>query len=141
MSKTEDGQAAIPKAGAPWSVLVIAVISVAEILALAGLMVAEAAADPDSIPASWGTYAFWLVAGLLVVLTALQLLRARAWARSVLITWHLIVLFSLITIGAGLAWAWWVLLGLAASAIAFLLFLAPASRAFIQDNRSDFLAD
>lgn len=125
----------------PRTVLAIVVVSAAQILLVAVSMILDLFQNPGSLAASAGVYAFWAIAAALVLLTCWQLLKARAWARSVLITWHLLVVFSFISIGSASAWTWVSVLGLGTSLGAFGLFMTPSARGFIQDRRAEMFED
>lgn len=80
-----------------------------------------------------GTTAFFVVLALLMSSVARQLGRGKAWARSVVITWSIILFLSFLTLVRLLEWQAYVAMAFGAATLVALVL--PSSRRFIQRRR------
>lgn len=122
----------------PGPIRAIAAITVAQVLIVAVLAFIELL-RPGGVFEDPGLHIFWLLVIALTSFASWQLLQARPWARSVLITWHLLLAMSFIASIRLIGFT--ALIGFAASAIAIFLFTRPSAREFIVDRRSEMLDD
>lgn len=130
---------------APRSVLVTALLSVAEAVVAAivtgiSMIGSAAQASVDNL----GVELFWIAAAVLVAWIAWQYVRARPWARTAIVTWHLLVVFSLISLLRFMSVLSTVdrigvVVGILASLTAVGLVFTREARAHIVDTRADIL--
>lgn len=122
----------------PRSIRAVALVTVVQVLLVVIAALVEMF-SPDGSFRDPGLHIFWLVVTLLAVLASWQLMRGRPWARSVLVTWHLLLIFSFISISGVIGLSAWV--GLGMSVLAIILFILPSSRRFIEDERARIFDD
>ncbi|HHW83604.1 MAG TPA: hypothetical protein GX743_07330 [Actinomycetales bacterium] len=122
----------------PRSIRAVAAITVFQVLAVTVLAFVELI-RPEGAFEDPGLHIFWLLVLLIAVFASWHLMKGRPWARSILVTWHLLLAMSFIASFRiiGLASS----LGLIASVAAIVLLTVPTSRDFIVDRRSELLDD